>query len=243
MTHDTRDEAAVPDLRERGRTADGQPAFSDRRLWIQLLVFEGAPDPGPLARALGGAPVRGALYADVNHPRGVGLAVAHEDPEYFAGLLRNFLNRPPFDALTLRPEFTMLGRTYALGYEPDLDRVLLARPVERLCNPAWPWAMWYPVRRTGAFETLNPAEQREILMEHAGLGAAWSKGGHAYDIRLACHGMDRADNDFVLGLVGPNLHPLSAMVQAMRRTKQTSRYLASLGPFFVGRAVWQSPPA
>lgn len=243
MAHDTRDEAAVPDLRERGRGADGQPVFSDRRLWIQLLVFDGASDPGPLARALGGSPVLGALYADVNHPRGVGLAVAHEDPEFFAGPLRSLLNRPPFDALGLRPEFTMLGRTYALGHEPDLDRVLLARPVERLCNPAWPWAVWYPVRRAGAFEALAPSAQREILMEHAHLGAAWSKGGFAHDIRLACHGVDRADNDFVLGLVGPALHPLSAMVQAMRRTQQTSRYLASLGPFFVGRAVWQSRTA
>jgi hypothetical protein len=92
MAHDTTDEAAGPDLRERGRGTDGRPAFSDRRLWIQLLAFDGAPD-----------------------------------------------------------------------------------------------------------------------------------------------------NDFVLGLVGPELHPLSAMVQAMRRTRQTSNYLASLGPFFVGRAVWQSP--
>lgn len=243
MAHDTRDEVAVPDLRERGRGADGQPVFSDRRLWIQVLVFDGAADTGPLARALGGSPVCGALYADVNHPRGVGLAVAHEDPEFLAGPLRSLLNRPPFDSLTLRPGFTMTGRTYALGYEPDLDRVLLTRPVERLCNPAWPWAVWYPVRRAGAFETLDASEQRDILMEHAHLGAAWSKGAYAYDIRLACHGVDRADNDFVLGLVGPRLHPLSAMVQAMRKTRQTSRYLASLGPFFVGRAVWQSKPA
>ena len=33
--------------------------------------------------------------------------------------------------------------------------------------------------------------------------------------------------------------PLSALVQAMRKTQQTSLYLDRLGPFFVGRAVWQ----
>ena len=34
--------------------------------------------------------------------------------------------------------------------------------------------------------------------------------------------------------------PLSAVVQTMRKTQQTSLYLESLGPFFVGRVVWQS---
>jgi hypothetical protein len=29
-------------------------------------------------------------------------------------------------------------------------------------------------------------------------------------------------------------------VQSMRKTQQTSLYLDRLGPFFVGRAVWQS---
>jgi chlorite dismutase len=61
-----------------------------------------------------------------------------------------------------------------------------------------------------------------------------------HDVRLACFGLDRDDNDFVIGLIGKELHPLSAVVQAMRNTQQTSRYLDRLGPFFVGRAIWQS---
>ena len=44
-------------------------------------------------------------------------------------------------------------------------------------------------------------------------------------------------NDFVIGLIGKDLFPLSAVVQAMRRTQQTSIYLDRLGPFFVGRRV------
>ena len=44
----------------------------------------------------------------------------------------------------------------------------------------------------------------------------------------------------VIGLIGKDLYPLSAVVQAMRKTQQTSLYLDRLGPFFVGRAVWKS---
>ena len=58
---------------------------------------------------------------------------------------------------------------------------------------------------------------------------------------VACHGLDAHDNDFLIGLVGKELQPLSHLVQTMRKTVQTSEYMASLGPFFVGHAVWQSP--
>jgi chlorite dismutase len=64
---------------------------------------------------------------------------------------------------------------------------------------------------------------------------------YVHDIRLACHGLDQDDNDFVIGLTGKDLYPLSAIVQTMRKTQQTSLYLQKLGPFFVGRAAWQSP--
>jgi chlorite dismutase len=44
----------------------------------------------------------------------------------------------------------------------------------------------------------------------------------------------------VIGVLGKELYPLSALIQAMRKTKQTSQYLESLGPFFVGKVIWQS---
>jgi chlorite dismutase len=44
----------------------------------------------------------------------------------------------------------------------------------------------------------------------------------------------------VIGLIGKELFPLSACVQAMRKTRQTSSYIEKMGPFFVGRAVYQS---
>jgi hypothetical protein len=45
----------------------------------------------------------------------------------------------------------------------------------------------------------------------------------------------------VIVLVGHDLHPLSHLVQAIRKTVQTSQYIQMLGPFFVGHALWQAP--
>ena len=107
-------------------------------------------------------------------------------------------------------------------------------------NSDLPWAIWYPLRRSGAFEELSAQEQRVILMEHGGVGRSYGRAGYGYDVRLACYGLDKNDNDFVIGLLGPQLYPLSSIVQRMRKTKQTSMYLERLGPFFIGKAVWQS---
>jgi chlorite dismutase len=135
----------------------------------------------------------------------------------------------------------MLGRTYSIGYEMDLREVLVERPMRTALNPAWKWAVWYPLRRSGRFAQLPIEEQRVILAEHGAIGMAFGAADHAHDIRLACHGLAKDDNDFVVGLLGKELYPLSAIVQAMRKTQQTSLYLERLGPFFVGRAIWQSP--
>ena len=82
-------------------------------------------------------------------------------------------------------------------------------------------------------------EQGAILREHGIIGRAYGDAGLAHDIRLVCNGLDANDNDFVLGLIGPDLYPLSHLVQSMRKTIQTSEYIEKLGPFFVGRACWQ----
>src|SRR5881628_162323 len=144
------------------------------------------------------------------------------------------------ESLAQKPEYTMLGRTYAIGYEPDLADVLLQRPRRTVLNPAWRWAVWYPLRRSGRFAQLPADEQRVILAEHGAIGMSFGAADYAHDIRLACHGLDKDDNDFIVGLIGKELYPLSAIVQTMRTTQQTALYLERLGPFFVGRAVWQS---
>ncbi|GIU93788.1 MAG: hypothetical protein KatS3mg012_0245 [Gaiellaceae bacterium] len=230
------------DVHEHGLSADGETTSLDRRLYMQLHAYRRAPDTPELVAALEAAGVEGALYEDVHDPSGVALLTLSEDPEAFVGHLRAFLRKPPFSELEPRPELTMLGRTYALGYEQDLVETLLERPRRRVLDPALRWAVWYPLRRAGSFERLSRSEQNAILMEHGGIGMAFGRAGLGYDIRLACHGLDREDNDFVVGLLGPELHPLSVIVQRMRKTKQTSLHLERLGPFFVGRVAWQSKP-
>src|SRR2546425_4261633 len=149
-----------------------------------------------------------------------------EDPAFFVHGLRELLNADPFASLALQSGFVMFGRTYASGFETDLEDWLLRRPRRAVLNPAWPWGIWYPLRRTGAFARLSPKEQGEIIREHSVLGRAYGDADLAHDIRLACHGLDVHDNDFVIGLVGRDLHPLSHLVQAMRKTLQTSQSLA-----------------
>lgn len=238
MSHETPEEIVI--VAEQGRGADGQSVSLDRRLYLQLLVFDNCTDSTALNGRLQDLHLPYVLYNDLNNPSGVGLLTYSEDPLFFATTLRTALQEPLFRSLTPLPEFTMIGRTYALGYETDLEASLIRQPMERVCNPAWPWAIWYPLRRSGAFEQLSAAEQRIILAEHGGIGRAYSRAGHGSDVRLACHGLDKNDNDFVIGLLGPSLHPLSLMVQRMRKTKQTSLYLERLGPFFVGHAIGQN---
>jgi Chlorite dismutase len=229
-----------PDISEKGGMKNGEPQRSDRRLFLQFLAFGGCETTRPLAEAASAVGITGALYEDVNDPRGVALLTLSEDPAYFLDRVRPMLNGPSFRPLVQKPEYTMLGRTYAIGYEPDLEEVLLHRPRRTVLNPEWKWAVWYPLRRSGKFAQLPADEQRVILAEHGTIGMSFGVADYAHDIRLACHGLDKDDNDFVVGLLGKDLYPLSAIVQTMRKTQQTSLYLERLGPFFVGRALWQS---
>ena len=230
-------------LAERGRAADGAPLALDRRLFLHLLVFDGAPaDLAPLAAALTTAtpealPVEAVLYADAHHPRGAALLTWAEDPAAFTGPVRAFVGAGPFAALALRPERTLVGRTYTIGYESDLADALVGRPRRRLLDDALAWHLWYPVRRAGAFARLDAAEQRAMLMEHGAIGRRFGEAGHAHDVRLAAHGLDTDDADFVVGITAPTLTGASALVQAMRATRQTAEYLDRLGPFFVGHVA------
>ena len=61
------------------------------------------------------------------------------------------------------------------------------------------------LRRSGRFAQLPEQEQRVILAEHGAIGMSYGAGDYAHDIRLACHGLDKHDNDFVVGLIGKEL--------------------------------------
>jgi hypothetical protein len=225
---------------ERGSDKSGAPISLNRRLFMQLLGFE-CDEPSKLVPLLGGAlreqRLPSVIYEDVNHPRGLGLLTFTEDAADFVTRVRPLLG---LSGLRPRPELSMLGRTYSTGFEQDLEYWLLRRPRETVLNDAWPWAIWYPLRRVGPFERLDPKERGQIMREHGGIGRAYGAQDLAHDVRLACHGLDQADNDFVIGLIGKELHPLSHVVQSMRQTRQTAEFMEKMGPFFVGRAVFRN---
>jgi chlorite dismutase len=235
------------DTNEYGGKKEGVRQQMDRRLFMQLIVFD-VPSPHAADRmgemALGELrkhKVPAVAYADVNHPRGVGLLTWSEDPGHFLRYVRPLFSSV-IDGALVRAGWTMLGRTYATGHEPDLEHVLLRRAPENVLSEKYPWHVWYPLRRTGSFAKLAPEEQGSILREHAQIGMAYGHQELAHDVRLACHGIDAADNEFVIGIISHSLHPLSHLVQTMRRTKQTSEYIAQMGPFFVGHVLGRSGP-
>ncbi|MBI2393142.1 MAG: chlorite dismutase family protein [Deltaproteobacteria bacterium] len=223
-----------------GRTKDGQRQAMNRRLFMQLLVFR-SPDGERTAEIADGTAallrerkIPGVVYADTMDPRGVGLLTWSDDPSHFVRNVRPLFGTPTLGGVVLREDFTMFGRSYSIGYEPDLEFVLLGRPVKNALDEALRWHVWYPLRRTGSFAKLDEKEQSAILREHAVIGHAYGQAGLGHDIRLACHGLDARDNEFVIGLVGKDLHPLSHLVQTMRSTRQTSEFISQMGPFFVG---------
>lgn len=227
------------DLSEKGRTRAGEPISSTRRLYVQLLAFGGCRDSAALAVELAAQSLPVVLYDDLNDPEGIALLAWSESPDFFIDTYRPFLLSGPLARLTPKPEYTMFGRSYSMGWEADLDEALINRPVRRMCDPQLRWVVWYPLRRTGSFERLDEREQHDVLSEHGSIGQSYGKAGVAHDVRLACHGLNKEDNDFVIGVLSSELHPLSAVVQRMRKTKQTSLYIERLGPFFVGRVRWQ----
>lgn len=227
------------DLAERG-FAHGKTISLNRRLFMQFAAYSRCRDLTPVVEALSRAGVQGVVYADANDPLGFGLLVANEDPSIFVDHLRDALRSEAFAGLERRHEYNMLGRTYSIGYESDLEEALLKKPLRKILDEHNRWAIWYPLQRDKGFQRLPAIDQRRILAEHGTLAKRYGRDRHATDIRLACHGLDKSDNDFVIGLLGPELYPLSAIVQEMRKTEQTALHLESLGPFFVGKVVWRS---
>lgn len=232
-----RPKVKAPDISEKG--AGGQS--TDRRLFMQLLALGDCPDTTPLIDSAKQHNLNATVYQDVNDPNGSAILTWTEDPADFVSKVRPMINSvcASTDAV-LKPEFTMIGRSYTLGYEHDLNETLIDRPIRHATNPDWPWAVWYPLRRKGEFSRLDRETQMGILREHGVIGMGFGEGDLGHDIRLASHGLDANDNDFTIGLLGKDLAPLSILVQTMRKTQQTALYIEKLGPFFVGHAVWRS---
>jgi chlorite dismutase len=243
------------DVNEYGGKKEGVKQQMNRRLFMQLLVFRTRPGPHAVTGGPAASPdtmghelldvmrkkkVPGVVYADTMDPRSLGLLTWSEDPSHFTTKVRALFAESFLARVKLRHDYGMLGRTYSTGHEPELEWSLLQRPIENVTKEAYPWHVWYPLRRKGAFAKLEPIEQSHTLREHASLGMAYGQQELAHDVRLACHGIDAGDNEFVIGLVSHSLHPLSHLVQAMRKTRQTSEFIEKMGPFFVGWVLGRS---
>jgi len=230
------------DLRDFGMPGPEGPQATDRRLFLQLQVFTGVADRDEVVNQFEAAKRAAVIYADLNDPRGVGVLLWDEDPLELSRKTGEAYNGTGLAEATLRPEFTMLGRSYAFGREDDVEYWLTRRPIEVATFPDRPWAVWYPLRRTGAFYRLPREEQTEMLREHGIIGHNFGSAGYATDIRLECFGMDAQDSEFVLGLLSTRLDWLSKLVKEMRSTRQTGEFMDKLGPFFVGHTIYQSSP-
>jgi chlorite dismutase len=168
------------DVSEYGGKKDGERQAMNRRLFMQLLVFD-VPEGGDagstaddVAALLQKKEVPHVLYADAMAPRGLGLLTWAEDPAHFVRSVRPLFAKSALREVTLRPSFGMLGRTYSIGHEPDLEHALLRRSVENVLREDHLWHVWYPLRRTGAFAKLEPQEQGSILRAHARSSSASS---------------------------------------------------------------------
>src|SRR6185437_15970513 len=81
------------DVNEYGGKKDGERQAMNRRLFMQLLVFD-APEGDAdrfgrqLFEQLQGHKIPGVVYADAMQPRGVGLLTWSEDPAHFVTRVR-----------------------------------------------------------------------------------------------------------------------------------------------------------
>src|SRR5687767_13165143 len=122
---DARARLEPPDLSEKGGLKGGQPQRSDERLYMQLLAYSGCDDVRAVADWIARAHIDAVVYEDLNDPRGIAIVKLSTDPGDFLDVVRPLLATGPMAGLTVRPDLTMFGRTYSLGYEPDLRSALI----------------------------------------------------------------------------------------------------------------------
>jgi Chlorite dismutase len=227
-----------PQLLEKGHGGQSM----DRRMYFQLRVLDvlvGSDVEEAQNRLI--AQLHGfeyVLYRDASLSSAFGLLVWSENPDFFAIDLNNIIER--LKVFVPREGFTMTGRTYANGHERDLEDFLLKKPVRNILGPDAEWGVWYPMRRKGEFYMETGGSQCGMLLHHAAIGKSYADVNAASDVRLKCYGIDRDDNEFVIGIIGKTLFPLSKIVEDLRKTEHTSRYMKTLGPFFIGKRIASS---
>ena len=94
------------DVRERGGDRDGIPQILERRLFMQLMVFESDKKLSPadslrsLAAVLTRRNVPSVVYEDVNDPHGLGVLTWSEEPLDFTDKVRPVFGEPETSSLS-----------------------------------------------------------------------------------------------------------------------------------------------
>lgn len=169
---------APPVLYERG----GNGQTCEERLYVQLHVLDAnssANLPGArekLKKQLETRDVSSVVYDDVNNPRSIGLLTWSTDPSHFVKVVNPILQMGGIgDVLTPRPRWTMFGKTYANGHEPSLVDFLIEKVPRNATRADAPYAVWYPMRRSGDFYMQSPEDQCRMLLHHAAIGKAFAE--------------------------------------------------------------------
>ena len=237
----------APELREVGAAgADGERQYMEKRLYMQVRILdldlsktEMKIFQDSLKNLISTHNMPAVLYADASSSNSLGLLSWSEDPSFFTDVVNAVLSDASVAPLFVeRAGWTMFGKTYSNGHEKDLSEYLFKKPIRNATKEDWDWAIWYPLRRKGPFYVQPPADQCKMLLHHAAIGKAFSELNAAHDIRLKSFGIDGKDNEYIVGILGDDLHSLSRVVEEMRKTRHTAEFLESLGPFFVGKKIW-----
>jgi hypothetical protein len=238
-----------PELREIGSavtdpiTGTSSRQSSESRLYMQMRILDvdlskmGIDDfIERLVKLVDQFQLPCVMYRDTVTNGGVGILTWSRDPEFFITNFNPVMSHPTIaNVFAERKDWTMFGKTYSNGHEKDLDEYLFKKPIRTSLKHEW--AIWYPLRRKSGFYVLPPGEQCQMLLTHAAIGKAFADVHAANDVRLKCFGMDPNDNEYVVGILGADLHPLSRVVEEMRKTRHTAEYIDKLGPFFVGKKI------
>ncbi len=202
---------------------------NDKPTYLQLLVFTDCTDANSLSVHLSRLNFGCFLFKDLSDPQGLGVLAVANDPEQIVSDLRDLLSQRLFRVLMLRHERTMTARTPA-GGGPSREEL-----EAMLGNEEWPWAMWYPMRGTASLSDLDEHLKGPVFERM--IDSAGAKRTDFGRVLLRSHGLDAHGNEFMQGLHGSDLGQLSRVVEASRQTPLHAEYVASSGPFFVGRAI------
>ena len=195
------------DMRERGARRAGVPQALDRRLYMQLQALAGVADAGELVAALRRAGAAGVVYESATEP---GLRRCCCSTASRARCSTPAGRWPPtrrWPGPSRGASWRCTGGPTAPGTSRTSRTGCCGRRARKLAAAENEWAVWYPLRRSADFYRLDAAGRGRVLAEHGKVGRTFVEAGYADDVRLECFGLDPADNEFVIGLLGGRAGP------------------------------------